>query len=185
MSINWNPELDASGEWATELAELQARRASSLAMGGPEALAKFKATGRQNARERIAALTDVGSFHEMGRIAGKGHYDAQGAFKRLDPTNAIVGTARIAGRKVALHVDDFTIKAGSSEGTIADKWIYIERLAYQLRMPLVRLVDSAGGSVKLLMQFGGIKIPEYTTWPANDLLKTVFVVGVALGVCVG
>ena len=49
------------------------------------------------------------------------------------------------------------------EATIADKWIYIERLAYQLRMPLVRLVDSAGGSVKLLMQIGGTKIPEYTT----------------------
>ncbi len=185
MTQNWNPPLGATGEWAAELAELQARRASSLAMGGPEALAKFKASGRQNARERIAALADAGSFHEMGRLAGKGHYDAQGAFKRLDPTNAIVGTARIAGRKVALHVDDFTLKAGSSEGTIADKWIYIERLACQLRMPLVRLVDSAGGSVKLLMQLGGTKIPEYTSWPANDLLKTVPVVGVALGACAG
>jgi acetyl-CoA carboxylase carboxyltransferase component len=52
-------------------------------------------------------------------------------------------------------------------------------------MPLVRLVDSAGGSVKLLMQIGGTKIPEYTTWPAQDLLRTVPVVGVALGACAG
>jgi acetyl-CoA carboxylase carboxyltransferase component len=65
----------------------------------------------------------------MGTLAGKGHYHADGRYARTDPTNAIVGTARIAGRKVALHVDDFTIRAGSSEGTIADKWIYIERLA--------------------------------------------------------
>jgi hypothetical protein len=72
---------------------------------------------------------------------------------------------------VALHVDDFTIRAGSSEATIADKWIYIERLAHQLRMPIIRLVDSAGGSVKLLMQIGGTKIPEYPSWPANELLK--------------
>ncbi len=183
--VHWGTVHEPGGEWAAELAELQARRASALAMGGPEALARFQAGGRMNARERIAALVDQGSFHEMGMLAGKGHYHADGRYAGTDPTNAIVGTARIAGRKLALHVDDFTIKAGSSEGTIADKWIYIERLAHQLRMPLVRLVDSAGGSVKLLMQIGGTKIPEYTSWPAQDLLNTVPVVGVALGACAG
>ena len=185
MSVTDRQAQAPVGEWAAELAELHARRASALAMGGPEALAKFRASGRLNARERIAALVDAGSFHEMGMLAGKGHYDAQGRYSHTDPTNAIVGTGRIAGRKVALHVDDYTIRAGSSEGTIADKWIYIERLAHQLRMPLVRLVDSAGGSVKLLMQIGGTKIPEYTTWPAQPLLDTVPVVGVALGACAG
>ena len=84
-----------------------------------------------------------------------------------------------------MHVDDFSIRAGSSEATIADKWIYIERMAHQLRIPLIRLVDSAGGSVKLLMQIGGTKIPEYPSWPANALLETVPVVSVALGACVG
>jgi acetyl-CoA carboxylase carboxyltransferase component len=173
------------GEWAAELTELQQRRAHALAMGGPEALAKFKASGRMNARERITQLIDAGSFREVGALAGKGHYSREGQFERLDPTNAIVGTGRIQGRKVALHADDFTIRAGSSEATIADKWIYIERLAHQLRLPLIRLVDSAGGSVKLLMQIGGTKIPEYPSWPANELLKTVPVVGVALGACAG
>ncbi|GMV46237.1 MAG: methylmalonyl-CoA carboxyltransferase [Pseudomonadota bacterium] len=183
--MRWDAAFAPGGAWAAELAELQARRASAQAMGGPEALARFRAGGRLNARERIAALVDAGSFHEMGTLAGKGHYDAEGRYSRTEPTNAIVGTGRIAGRKVALHVDDFTVKAGSSEGTIADKWIYIERLACQLRMPLVRLVDSAGGSVRLLMQIGGTKIPEYTTWPAQELLNTVPVVGVALGACAG
>lgn len=185
MSANASIAFEPSGEWGAELAELQLRRTHSLAMGGPEALAKFKARGLMNARERIAYLLDTGSFRELGRITGKGHYSREGRFERLDPTNAIVGTGLIAGRKVALHVDDFTIRAGSSEATIADKWIYIERLAHQLRMPLIRLVDSAGGSVKLLMQLGGTKIPEYPSWPANELLKTVPVVGVALGACVG
>lgn len=173
------------GEWAAELAELQQRRTQARAMGGPEALARFKASGRMNARERIARLLDDDSFREVGQIAGKGHYSREGAFERLDPTNAITGTGRIEGRKVALHVDDFTIRAGSSEATIADKWIYIERMAHQLRMPLIRLVDSAGGSVKLLMQLGGTKIPEYPSWPANALLDTVPVAAVALGACVG
>ncbi len=185
MSGAWDATLPAAGEWATELTELHVRRAAARAMGGAEALARFRDSGRMNARERIAALCDAGSFHEMGMLAGKAHYDAGGRLMRLDPANAIIGTGRISGRKVALHVDDATIRAGSSEGTVADKWIYIERLAYQLRMPLVRLVDSAGGSVRLLMQAGGTKIPEYTTWPVNELLRTVPVVGVALGACAG
>ncbi|WP_374411042.1 acyl-CoA carboxylase subunit beta [Hydrogenophaga sp.] len=177
--------FEPAGEWAAELTELETRRTQVRAMGGPEALAKFKASGRLNARERIDQLLDEGTFREFGQIAGKGHYSREGAFERLDPTNAITGTGRIEGRKVALHVDDFTIRAGSSEATIADKWIYIERMAHQLRLPLVRLVDSAGGSVKLLMQIGGTKIPEYPSWPANALLDTVPVAAVALGACVG
>ena len=177
--------FEPAGEWAAELDELQTRRTHARAMGGPEALARFKASGRMNARERIDAMFDASTFRELGALAGKGRYSADGAFERLEPTNAIVGTGRIEGRKVAVHADDFTIRAGSSEATIADKWIYIERMAHQLRMPLVRLVDSAGGSVKLLMQIGGTKIPEYPSWPAQELLKTVPVVGVALGACAG
>lgn len=185
MNVCHDTQFDPTGEWAAELTELGQRRRNALTMGGPEALARLKDGGRQNARERIAALVDGASFFEMGRLAGKGHYDAEGRYQSTEPTNTIVGTARIDGRKVALHADDFTVKAGSSEGAIADKWIYIERLAHQLRMPLIRLVDSAGGSVKLLMQIGGTKIPEYTTWPAQELLQTVPVVGVALGACAG
>lgn len=177
--------FEPAGEWEEELHELALRRQQALAMGGPEALAKLHAKGRMDARQRLAKLLDPGSFQEMGCLAGKGHYDAQGRFTRLDPTNSIVGTGRIDGRKVALTVDDFSIRAGSSEASVADKWIYIERLAHQLRMPLVRLVDSAGGSVKLLMQMGGTKIPGYSQWPVNDLQQTVPVVGVALGSCAG
>lgn len=177
--------FEPAGEWLAELTELKARRDMARAMGGKQALDKIRADGRMNARERIATLLDAATWRELGSIAGKGHYDADGHFKSLDPSNAIIGTGCIAGRKVALHVDDYSIRAGSSEATIADKWIYIERMAHQLRMPLVRLVDSAGGSVKLLMQLGGTKIPEYVSWPSEELLKTVPVVGVALGACAG
>ena len=44
--------FEPAGEWAAELAELAERRAQAHAMGGPEALAKFRASGRMNARER-------------------------------------------------------------------------------------------------------------------------------------
>lgn len=184
-NLNHPVRFAPEGEWQEELTDLENRRTQALAMGGPQALAKLHNAGRMDVRQRIAKLLDPASFQEMGCIAGKGHYDATGHLTQLDPTNTVTGTGRIANRKVAIHADDFSIRAGSSEATVAEKWIYIERYAHQMHLPLVRLVDSAGGSVKLLMQLGGTKIPGYPTWPANELLKTVPVVGVALGSCVG
>jgi len=177
--------FEPSGEWKAELEELKKRREMVRRMGGPEAIERFCASGRMHARQRIETLLDPHTFREFGRIAGKGHYDERGRFQHIDPSNAIIGTGLIGGKKVALDVDDYTIRAGSSESTISEKWIYIERMAHQLRMPLIRLVDTAGGSVKLLLQLGGTKIPEYTTWPSEGLLRTVPVVGVALGACAG
>jgi acetyl-CoA carboxylase carboxyltransferase component len=179
--IRFSPE----GEWQEELRELESRRNQALAMGGAQALAKLHSAGRMDVRQRIQSLLDAHTFQEMGCIAGKGHQDKDGQFVQLEPTNTVTGTGRVNGQKVAIHADDFSIRAGSSEATVAEKWIYIERYAHQMHIPLVRLVDSAGGSVKLLMQLGGTKIPGYPTWPANELLKTVPVVGVALGSCVG
>jgi acetyl-CoA carboxylase carboxyltransferase component len=179
------PPYEPAGEWAEELAELQQRRHLAAQMGGPEAVAKYKARGRQTARERIAALLDDGSFRELGRITGKGKYDDEGRLVDLQAVNAIIGTGRVAGRKLVVSADDYTIRAGSSEGTISDKWVYAERLALGQQMPLVRLVDTAGGSVKLLAQSASSKIPGYGNWPGVELLKTVPVVGVALGACAG
>lgn len=181
------PATDSAneGQWAAELRELAYRREQGATMGGPEALARHAARGRLNARERVAALLDAQSFRELGRIAGKGAYDNDGNFRGSSPVNTIIGTGRIEERKVVVSADDFTLRAGSSEATISDKWIYAERMALDLRMPLVRLVDTAGGSVKLLEQQGASKIPGYANWPVVDLLKHVPVVGVALGACAG
>ena len=186
-TVNLKHAAPASNDdqWGPELEELAMRREQAAAMGGPEALAKLKARGIMNARERIAHLLDQGSFRELGRITGKGRYSPEGFFEGLSPVNAIIGTGKIEARKVAVSADDYTIRAGSSEATISDKWIYAERMALDLRLPLVRLVDTAGGSVKLLEQSGHSKIPGYPNWPVVRLLKTVPVVGVALGACAG
>ncbi|MFW8564820.1 acyl-CoA carboxylase subunit beta [Orrella sp. 11846] len=178
-------EFEADGEWSAELEELAIRRRQAAAMGGPEALEKLKNRGIMNVRERLSALLDKESFRELGRITGKGQYDKDGFFKKISPVNAIIGTGKIDGRKIVVSADDYTIRAGSSEATISDKWIYAERLALDMHLPIVRLVDTAGGSVKLLEQSGHSKIPGYANWPVTQLLKTVPVVGVALGACAG
>lgn len=156
-----------------------------MAQGGPEGVARQHARGKLTARERIDRLLDPGSFCEMGMLAGKGHYGEQGEFKSFTPSNSVIGTGELARRRLIVSADDFTIRGGSSESTVSEKWIYAERYAHQMRMPLIRLVDTAGGSVKLLEQQKATKIPGYPAWPLVSLLGQSPVVGVALGSCAG
>lgn len=173
--MSWKPEID----------ELKKRGELAEELGGKKGRDYQHSIGKNTARERIDMLVDKGSFREMGKIAGKAEYDEDGAFQNSTPSNAIIGKGLIGGRKAALSIDDFTIRGGSSEATISDKWLYIERYALEMKMPLLRLVDSAGGSVKLLEQMGHTKIPGYPSWPQFQLMGEVPVVGIALGACAG
>ena len=171
--------------WEKSYEELTTRRDQARRMGGPEGVEKQHRRGKLTVRERIDALLDQGTFRELGMLAGKAKYSADGEFLEFQPTNSVIGNGRIEGAKVMVAGDDYTIAAGSSESSISDKWVYAERMAHQFRMPLIRLVDTAGGSVRLLEQQQATKIPGYATWPVIPLLSTVPVVGVALGACAG
>lgn len=171
--------------WKAEVDQIELRRRQAYELGGVEAVRKQHAQGRLTARERIARLVDDGSWRELGILAGKAEYDADWKLKKVQPANVIVGTARIAERKIVVSADDFTVRGGSSDAAISEKWIFSENYALEYRMPLVRLVESAGGSVKLVEQMGGTKIPGYPTWHMAAQLGVIPVVSVALGACVG
>ena len=171
--------------WKSEVDELNKRAGLAEQLGGKKGRDYQHSIGKKTARERINMLLDANSFCEMGKIAGKGEYDEKGNFLSSTPSNAIIGKGRINKKKVAVSIDDFTIRGGSSEATIADKWLYIERYALEMKMPLLRLVDSAGGSVKLLEKMGFTKVPGYPSWPQFQLMGEVPVVGIALGACAG
>lgn len=172
-------------DWSSEFEELEFRRARADALGGEEAVAFQHGRGKYTVRERIDTLLDAGTFNEMGQLAGKGKYDENGRLVEFTPSNAVMGTGKLEGRKIVVSGDDFTIRAGSSESTVSDKWVYAERLAHEYRMPLVRLVDTAGGSIKILEQSQSTKIPGYARWPSISLLGRVPVAGMALGACAG
>ena len=176
------PEDDG---WEPELAELARRQAIALEMGGAAGVARQHSFGKLSARERIATLLDAGSFRELGTLTGKAVYDEDGVATDIMPSNSIVGEGLIDSRRVCISADDFTIRGGSSESNNPEKWLYIERLAYETRKPLIRLVDTAGGSVKLLDQLQATKIPGYSTWPVIPLLDAVPVVAIGLGACAG
>ena len=56
--------------WEPEIAELRRREALAREMGGPEKVRRQHDNGRLTVRERVDALIDPGSFHEIGAIAG-------------------------------------------------------------------------------------------------------------------
>lgn len=165
--------------------ELELRRSAALKMGGEEAVARWHAKGRLTARERIQALFDDDSAEEFGMLAGKGEYTEDGHYRDSTPANCVVARGRIDGRPAMAVADDFTLRGGSSEAAVSDKWIYGERMALDFRMPLIRLVDSAGGSVKLIEKAGRTKIPGYALWPATEMIGYIPVASIALGACVG
>ncbi|MET0540219.1 MAG: carboxyl transferase domain-containing protein [Variovorax sp.] len=174
-----------AGEWADDLQELAERRAMAHALGGEEQVAKHHALGKLTARERIEHLLDAGSFGEIGVLAGAVRYGADRRRASFTPSNAVVGVGRIDARRTVVAADDFTIRGGSSEGSVSEKWIFADRYAWEYKLPLVRMIDSAGGSVKLLDKLGHTKIPGYPMLPMTQVLGAVPVVGIALGACAG
>ena len=96
------------------------------------------------------------SFHEIGKLAGVGQYDDQGELEQVTPSNFVFGSAKLDGRSVILSGDDFTVRGGSADASIAGKRLHAEGLALELRRPHIRLVDGmgGGGSVKTIEMAG-------------------------------
>src|SRR5437588_4177399 len=158
-------------------------------MGGPDKVARHKGAGRLTVRERIDALLDAGSFHEIGTLAGRATYAEKGSgLTGFSPTNFVLGRGRIEGRPVVVGGDDFTVRGGAADASIRQKQVMSEQMANELRLPLVRLVDGTGGggSVKTIETMGYTYVPANPAWDwvvAN--MGTVPVVALGLGSVAG
>ena len=152
--------------WEPEIAELRRREAFAEALGGPDKVERQHFFGKMTVRERIEAVADKGSFHEIGKTAGVAEYDDERRLTHLTPSNFVFGLARIDDRPVVLSGDDFTVRGGSSDATIPAKRDSAESLAYEMKLPHIRLVDGmgGGGSVKSIEMAGRTYIPELAGW---------------------
>lgn len=124
------------------LAEYEVRRAKALAGGGEEKYAKRTAAGMLNARQRIALLLDRDSFIESGLFGSSGVYPEQADETQTD--GKIAGFGKIAGRDVAVVVNDFTVKGASTSATNSKKVAHMKRTATERGMPLVVIGESTG-----------------------------------------
>src|SRR5690349_6133651 len=153
-------------DWHKEMEELRRREAFAEELGGPERVKRQHDGGRLTIRERIAKLADPSSFHEIGKIAGRAEYDGRNDLVKLTPSNFVFGRAQIDGRPVVIGGDDFTVRGGSADATIKGKHNQCERMAHDLRLPLIRMVEGSGGggSVKTIETTGRANVPGVDGW---------------------
>jgi acetyl-CoA carboxylase carboxyltransferase component len=123
------------------LKDLEQRRAKAQGMGGPDKLARRRAAGVLNARERLAYLFDKDTFIESGLFGTSVIPEAR---DKSPGDGKITGYGKIHGREAACVANDFTVMGASSAATNMKKIGQMKRAAVSRGMPLVFLGESSG-----------------------------------------
>lgn len=174
--------------WDGAIEELEFRRGEALRLGGDEAVAGHHERGRLTVRERIAALADPGSFTEVGTLTGQSSME-DGTLTGVVPAPYVMGLADVAGRPVAIGGEDFTVRGGTSwsgDRKKGGQGGFVEDLAASYRIPLVNLIDGAGGSVTSIARRGHSVFPGVHGFERSvELLGIVPVVCAVMGTAAG
>ncbi len=123
------------------LAEHARRRDKALAMGGPDKLARRRAEGNLNARERLDLLLDAGSFTESGLFGAAIRPEVR---DRTPADGKVAGFGLVDGRMVAVVANDFTVLGASSSVVNMKKIRHVKEVANARGLPLVLLGESSG-----------------------------------------
>ena len=102
---------------------------------------KLREEGKLFVRDRLKLLLDPGSeFEEDWLFARSQEADT--------PADGVVtGVGKVGGRSVAIMANDYTVKAGSWGEKTIQKIVRIQEKAQRLWIPLLYLVDAAGGRI--------------------------------------
>jgi acetyl-CoA carboxylase carboxyltransferase component len=131
-----------NGSGAPGATEVEAATARAVAGGDPA-----RWPDKMPVRDRLKVLFDSESFVEDGLLATAAHGE------HLPADGVITGVGRVEGRPVAVIAHDFTVKAGSWGELTCEKQIRILERADRDLLPVVYLVDSAGGRLTDQMGF--------------------------------
>jgi methylmalonyl-CoA decarboxylase subunit alpha len=123
------------------LDDLQARKAKALEMGGTKKLAKRKADGHLNARERLELLMDNGKFTEFGLLATSHRPEVQ---HKSAADGKITVFGEVDQRPVAAISNDFTVMGASSSVINGKKMRHLKELPVKRGAPIVFLGESSG-----------------------------------------
>lgn len=160
--------------------ELDARRSAVHAMGGEAKLEARRRQGIMNARERVDAFCDPGTFTEIGEFA---HSPRAEDRDRTPAEGIITGFGRVDGREVAVASFDLTtLGASSSLGNIR-KLAYLKQSASRAGMPCAFLIESAGARMPDIQ--GAVGMGRIGQLSATDRLRDVPWVTAVLGPCYG
>jgi propionyl-CoA carboxylase beta chain len=167
----------------SKLDQLKDRVEKAEAGGGTERMSRQHAEGKLSARERLSLLLDDGSFEEFDKLVVHRSRDF-GLEHQLFPGDGVVtGHGLIAGRRVFVFAQDFTVFGGSLSETHALKICKVMDLALKVGAPIIGLNDSGGARI----QEGVVSLGGY----ADIFLRNTLASGVIpqisciLGPCAG
>jgi acetyl-CoA carboxylase carboxyltransferase component len=118
-----------------------ARERARIEQGHPRYREKLTAEGKLFARDRLTLLLDPGTeFQEDWLFARSEDPDT--------PADGVVtGVGTVGGRPVCIMANDYTVKAGSWGEKTVQKIVRIQERAARLQIPMLYLVDAAGGRI--------------------------------------
>jgi methylmalonyl-CoA decarboxylase subunit alpha len=119
------------------------RKAAERALaGGPEKYReKVTEQGKLFVRDRVALLCEPGSFIEDGLLANASSDET------LAADAVVTGRGVVDGRPAVIIANDPTVKAGSWGARTVEKIVRALEAAYDERLPVFYLVDSAGARI--------------------------------------
>jgi len=166
-----------------KLKELAERHATAELGGGQERIDRQHQAGKLTARERVEALLDPGSFHELDKFVIHQSHDFGMEQNRAPGDGVVTGYGTINGRLVYLFAQDFTFVGGTLSGAYAQKICKIMDLAMKVGAPVIGLNDSGGARI----QEGVVSLAGY----ADIFLRNTLASGVIpqlsaiMGPCAG
>ena len=172
----------ASNPIVDKLADLEARKQEARNAGSPRAIERQHEKGKLLARERIDALLDSGSFHELDLLARHRAHTA-GLEERPYTDGVVTGWGTIDGRQVFVYSQDFTVFGGALGEVFAEKIHKLMDLALKTGAPVIGLNDGAGARIQegvvSLASYGGI------FWRNVQSSGVIPQISVILGPCAG
>jgi acetyl-CoA carboxylase carboxyltransferase component len=110
--------------------------------GGDKGKQRQQRHGRLTVRDRLALLLDdENQFFELQLWAGFGMYSEWG---EIPAAGVVTGIGRVSDREFMVIANDATVKAGAMFPQSAKKILRAQRIAFECRLPIIYLVDSAG-----------------------------------------
>ena len=123
---------------AAELRERQHRARHERPARDRERLAR---QGKLFVRDRLERLLDPGTpFLELSTLAANMAWGGE-----VPGAACVTGIGIVAGREVAIHADDASVKGGAWYPHTVKKIVRLMDIAIENRLPVVHLCDSAGG----------------------------------------
>jgi propionyl-CoA carboxylase beta chain len=168
---------------AGKIEGLERLREAAAHQASEQAVARQREKGKLTARERIELLLDPDTFVELDRYRVHRSYNFGLEKNRPLGDGVVTGYGEVAGRKVCVFSQDFTVFGGSLGEVYAQKICKVMDLAISTGCPVVGINDSGGARI----QEGVVSLAGYAEIFHRNVLASGVVpqISVVMGPCAG